>query len=126
MEEQHLIKTECVYEAVQKMVKEMKEQVARTQNIQYIEQLRVAEIYNVVANNLAVACRKKYGKIDNCQAPPDVKNQEITMDTFIMLSQLKQDGLISEEYFEGLFEGLIKMKPELESQVRADKEKGLL
>ena len=123
---EQLIKTECVYEAIQKMVKEMKEQVAKSQNIQYIEQIRVAEIYNVVANNLSAACKKQYEKMDNCKAPLDIKNQEITMDTFIMLSQLKQDGLISEEYFNGLFEGLVKMKPELESQVRADKEKGLL
>jgi len=126
MERQQLIKTECVFEAVQKMINEMKEQVAKTQNIQYPEQIRVAEIYNVVARNLAVACKKQYGKIDNCKAPADVKNDEITMDTFIMLTQLKQDGLISEEYFEDLFEGLIKMKPELESQVRSDREKGLL
>src|SRR3989338_2723814 len=120
------IKEQCVYESVHKMVSEMKEEVAKSQNIQYLEQIRVAEIYNVVASNLAVACRKQYGKIDSCKAPEDVKNQEITMDTFIMLSQLKQDGLISEEYFNDLFEGLVKMKPELESQVRADKEKGLL
>lgn len=121
-----MIKAECVYEAIQKMMADMKEQVARTQNIKYPEQIRVAEIYNVVANNLAVACRTRYGKIDNCKALADVKNSEITMDTFIMLTQLKQDGLISEEYFNNLFEGLIKMKPELEPQVRADKEKGLL
>jgi Asp-tRNA(Asn)/Glu-tRNA(Gln) amidotransferase A subunit family amidase len=124
--EEHLIKAECVYEAVQKMIADMKEQVAKTQNIKYPEQLRVAEIYNVVANNLAVACRTRYGKIDSCKAPEDVKNSEITMDTFIMLTQLKQDGLISEEYFNALFEGLVKMKPELEPQVRADREKGLL
>ena len=126
MEDQHLIKTECVFQAVQKMIEEMKQQVIKAQNIQYPEQVRVADIYNVVANNLAVACRKKYGKIDNCKAPEDVKNVEITMDTFILLSQLKQDGLISEEYYEDLFESLVKMKPELESRVRADKEKGLV
>jgi hypothetical protein len=48
------------------------------------------------------------------------------MDTFILLSRLKEDGYISEEYADKLFEGLIKMKPGLEAQVRQDKGRGLL
>jgi argininosuccinate lyase len=48
------------------------------------------------------------------------------MDAFILLKQLKDDGLISEEYYEKLFEGLIKIKPELEAQIREDRAKGLI
>jgi hypothetical protein len=39
---------------------------------------------------------------------------------------MKEDGYISEEYAEKLFESLIKMKPEIEEKVREDRAKGLI
>jgi len=118
---------ECVYKAVQDMVKRMKEEVARTQNVQYSEQIVVAEIYNVTANNLAEACRVFHkGKKENCSAPDKLKKAEITLDTFILLKQLREDKAISEEYAEQLFETLLKINPAIKEQVEKDRSIGLI
>jgi hypothetical protein len=118
---------ECAYKAVIDMIEKMKEEIARTQNISYPAQIRVAEIYYVVADTLAEACKIFHGKKqEHCSARETDKKIDVSMDTFILLSRLKEDGFISEEYANKLFEGLIKMKPELESQARQDKEKGLI
>lgn len=116
---------ECIFQAVQEMVGKMKEEIAKTQNISYPEQIAVAEIYNVVARVLGEACHKQLGKIEGCTAEPMRKGDEVTMDAFILLKQMREDNLISEEYYEKIFEGLIKIKPELEEQVRQDRSKGL-
>jgi hypothetical protein len=118
---------ECAYKAIMDMIEKMKEDIAKTQNISYPEQIRVAEIYYVVAHTLSEACRVFHGKKqEHCSAKETDKKIDVSMDTFILLSRLKEDGFISEEYANKLFEGLIKMKPELEAQVRQDREKGLL
>jgi hypothetical protein len=118
---------ECVYKAVQEMIKRMKEEIAKTQNVQYSEQIVVAEIYNIVANNLAEACRVfNKGKKENCTAPDKLKKTEITLDTFILLKQLKEDKMISEEYSEQLFETLLKINPAIKEQVEKDRAVGLI
>jgi hypothetical protein len=79
----------------------------------------------VVANTLSEACR-----IFNNIKPDECLTQEkkfyVNMDTFILLSRLKEDGNLPEKYAEELFESLIKMNPELEQKVREDKAKGLI
>jgi len=118
---------ECVYSAVQNMVKRMKEEIARTQNVQYSEQIVVAEIYNIVSNNLCEACRVfNKGKKENCAAPDKLKKSEVTLDTFILLKQLREDKAISEEYSEQLFESLLKINPAIKEQVEKDKASGLI
>lgn len=117
---------ECVFRAVHEMIEKMKEEIAKTQNITYPEQITVAEIYNVVARVLGEACKKQLGEREGCTAEPMKEGDEVTMDAFILLKQLKEDNLISEEYYEQIFEGLIKMKPEMEEQVRQDRAKGLI
>ena len=118
---------DCVYKAVQEMIKRMKEDIARTQNIQYSEQIVVAEIYNIVSNNLCEACRVfNKGKKENCVASGKLKKSEITLDTFILLKQLKEENAISEQYAEQLFESLLKINPALKEQVERDKASGLI
>jgi len=118
---------ECAYKAVMDMIEKMKEEIVRVQNISYPEQIRVAEIYYVVADTLSEACEVFHGKKqEHCSAKDTDKKIDVSMDTFILLSRLKEDGYISEEYADKLFEGLIKMKPGLEAQVRQDKGRGLL
>jgi len=118
---------ECIYNAIQNMIKRMKEEIARTQNIQYSEQIVVAEIYNIVANNLAEACRVFHnGKKENCTAPGKLKKSEITLDTFILLKQLREDNAISEEYSNQLFETLLKINPAIKEQVEKDRAVGLI
>lgn len=120
-------KNECVFLAVQEMIKRMKEEIARVQNVEYPEQIVVAKIYELTANTLAKACRNHYKKkLENCSVENDIKNFDITMDTFILLKQLKDDNLISEEYADILFDSLLEMKPEIKEQVMRDKERGLL
>lgn len=117
---------ECAFKAVQDTIEKMKEEIAKTQNIKYTEQITVAEIYNVVARIIGEACKRQLGEREGCTAEPMKKTDELTMDTFILLKQLSEDNLISEEYYEQIFEGLIKMKPELEEKVRQDRSKGLI
>jgi hypothetical protein len=118
---------ECAYKAILDMIEKMKEEISKKQNIPYPEQIRVAKIYYVVADTLAEACKIFHGKRqEHCSAKEIDKKFDVSMDTFILLSRLKEDGFISEEYANKLFEGLIKMKPELEAKVRQDREIGLI
>ncbi|MEM5869587.1 MAG: hypothetical protein QXR09_00230 [Candidatus Aenigmatarchaeota archaeon] len=117
---------DCALKAVKETIEKMKEEIARTQQIPYPEQIVVAEIYNVVARVLCEACRKEEMKKENCKPEEMKKRDEVNLDAFILLKQLKDDRLISEEYYEKLFEGLIKIKPELEKQAREDKARGLI
>jgi len=117
---------ECAFKAVQEMVVKMKDEIAKTQNIEYPEQIAVAGIYDIVARVLGEACKRHLGQREGCTAEPMRKEDELTLDSFILLKQLKEENLISEEYYEQLFEGLIKIKPELEEKVRQDRAKGLI
>jgi hypothetical protein len=118
-------RTECIFKSVDEMINKMREEVAKKQSIMHPEQVRVAEIYYLTANTLSEACRRMGNKkLDECVTQE--KNFDVTMDTFILLSRMKEDVIISEKYFEELFESLVKMKPELEKKIREDKEKGLI
>jgi len=118
-------RTECIFKSVESMINKMREEVATKQNIMHPEQIRVAEIYYHTANTLSEACRRMSSKkLDECVNQE--KKFDVSMDTFILLSRMKEDGIISENYFEELFESLVKMKPELERKIREDKEKGLI
>ncbi|MEM5853924.1 MAG: hypothetical protein QXS37_04600 [Candidatus Aenigmatarchaeota archaeon] len=117
---------ECALGAVNEMIRRMKEELIKTQNIAYPEQIVVAEIYNVTARVLCEACKRQSGMKEDCKTEGMKKGDEVNMDAFILLKQLKEDGLISEVYYEKVFEGLLKMKPELEKKVKEDREIGLL
>ena len=118
---------ECVHKAIYDMIELMKHDIAKTQSVAHPEQISVAGIYYVTAENLAHACRNCYGKKqDACTAPDQLQKENVTMDTFILLKQLREDRLISEEYAEDLFQALLKMKPELKETVEADRAKGLI
>lgn len=118
-------RTECIFKSIEDMINKMKEEVAAKQSIAHPEQIRVAEIYYVAANTLAEACRRmNEEKLDSCMTKE--KNFDVSMDTFILLSRMKEDGHVSEKYAEELFEALIKMKPELEEKIREDRAKGLI
>jgi hypothetical protein len=118
-------KKECAYKAVMGMIQKMKEDVAKRQSIAYPEQIEIAKIYYIVANTLAEACKLSHGKkLDHCEAKDG--ETDISYDTFILLKQLKEDGYISEDYANKLFDSLVKMKPELKEIVEKDRKTGLL
>ena len=118
---------ECAFRAVQELIEKMKGEVAERQNITYPEQIVVADIYNVAARTLGEACRAISGKKEGCDYTDEKKGKiEVSIDTFILLKQFKEDNYISEEYYNSLFEGLIKLKPEIEQQARDDRSKGLI
>lgn len=119
-------RVECVFKAVDDMIKKMKDEIVKTQNIAYPEQLRVAEIYNVTASTFAEACRKTF-KIDleNCVEKENHKNSKVSMDTFILLKTMVDDGLINEEYKNKIFEMLLKMNPDLKEKVEKDRGLGI-
>jgi len=109
------------------LINQMTLEVAQRQSIQHIEQIRVAEIYYLTASILAEACRKKFKiELKNCIESKEHKKTEVTMDTFILLNQLRQDDLITESYKEDLFRALVEMKPELKDKVEEDHAKGLI
>lgn len=117
----------CIYKAIENMIEGMKKEVAEKQNIQYPEQLTVAEIYFVVASTLAEACRKKFSvQLKNCVEAEKHKKVEVNMDVFILLKQLKEDGLVAEDLYNDLFAVLVEMKPELKQQVEADQARGII
>ena len=119
--------SECAFRAVQELIERMKQEVVERQNVTYPEQIVVADIYTVTARTLAEACRATFGKKEGCDYTDEKKSKvEVSMDTFILLKQLKEDNLISEEYYNGLFEGLIKLNPEIEKQAREDRSKGII
>lgn len=118
---------ECVCLAVEGMVNAMKEEIAKRQNIAYAEQIVVAKIYDVTAAILAEACRRNFG-VDRqlCELSEKFQAEHLTLDTFILLNQMKEDGIISEEYKQILFDALIKIRPELQKLLEDDKTKGLI
>lgn len=117
---------ECIFKAVKDMIEKMKEEIVKTQNIAYPEQLTVAEIYNITASTLAEACRKNF-KIDleNCVEKENHKDSKVSMDTFILLKTMVDDGLINEEYKNKIFEMLLKINPDLKEKVEKDKALGI-
>jgi hypothetical protein len=118
-------RTECVYNIVIQMINKMTLEVASRQNIQYPEQIRVAQIYYLTASTLAEACRRKFRiELKDCIESKEHKPADVSIDTFILLNQLKQDDEITPEYEEALFQSLTEMKPELKDRVETDRGKG--
>ena len=118
---------ECVYLAVKKMVDKMKEEVAERQSIAYTEQMVVAKIYDITAAVLSEACRRNFGiGRKNCEPSKGFKSKHLTLDTFILLNQLKEDGFITDGYKQAIFDALIKIKPEIEKLIDEDKSRGLI
>jgi len=118
---------ECIFRSVNNMIESMKKEIMSSQNVPYHEQLVVAEIYYITVSTLSEACRKFF-KVDlaNCDENEKHRSPTVTVDTFILLKQLKDDGLVSEAYEKELFDVLIKMSPELEQQVMKDRGSGIL
>lgn len=117
---------ECIYKAIMDMIEKMKEDIVKTQSLVYPEQIKVAEIYYVIAKVLAKACEKAHGKKPKHCIAPNSKKVKVTIDAFIMLKQLREEKLISEEYGEKIFKALLKMNPKLRKKVLEDRAKGLL
>ena len=118
---------ECIYKAIESMIEKMKEEIKKTQNIEYEEQLVVAQIYYVTAAILAEACRRNFRvRHEECEPSSKFEKNKISLDVFIMLNQLQEDGLISEEYKNQLVDALVKIKPSLKSTVEEDRNKGLI
>jgi hypothetical protein len=118
---------ECVFLAVNNLIENMKKEIVSSQNIPYHEQLVVAEIYYITASTLAEACRRFLRvEMKNCEDGEKRREPTATMDTFILLKQLKDDGLLTEAYEKELFDALVKMSPELEQKVMKDRETGIL
>ena len=115
---------ECVLRTVKELIERMKVEIAKTQNVGYPEQIRVAEIYHITARTLCEACKRKFGLREGCK--PEEGKKEVSLDTFILLRQLREDGLISESYYNSLFESLLEMKPELKEKVLEDHKRGLI
>jgi len=119
-------RTECVFKAVKRTIQKMKEDIAKRQKIQYPEQIVVAKIYDIVASQLAVACRESFQiKVEDC-IDNNSSQHPITMDTFLLLKQLADDNLITGEYKNILFNTLVKINPKLKQQTEKDRELGLL
>lgn len=120
-------RTECIFKAVEGMVEKMKEGIVAKQNIQYPEQVVVAGIYDLTASTLAEACRRGFKvRLENCIESEKHKDGKVTVDTFILLKQLKEDGLVAEEYESNLFNSLLEIEPEIKEQVEKDRELGIL
>ena len=120
-------RTECIFKAVQDMIAKMKEEIVQRQNIGYPEQVVVADIYNITASSLAEACRKSFKiSLENCIENEKHKTAAVTMDTFILLKTIFDDGLLNEEYKNKLFDALLELNPDLKEQVEKDKELGIL
>ena len=119
-------RTECVFKAVQEMIEKMKGEIVSKQNIGYPEQIVVADIYNITASTLAEACRVNFKiSLENCVEKEKHKKAEVTMDTFILLKTVNDDGLINEEYKNNLFDALVKINPSLKEQVEKDRDLGI-
>jgi hypothetical protein len=118
---------ECVYLAVQKMIKRMKEDIARVQAIPYPEQIVVAKIYDIVLRLMAEACRRSFD-VDRQDCDPSVGHDtgSANLDMFILLNQLKEDGYITEEYKSELFLALSNLSPQIRELVKSDAARGLL
>jgi len=118
---------ECIFLAVNNLIESMKKEIIGAQNIPYHEQLVVAEIYYITASTLAEACRRFLKvEMENCEEREKRRDPTATVDTFILLKQLKDDGLVTENYEKELFDTLLKMSPEIEQQVMKDRKTGIL
>ena len=118
-------RSECIFKAVEKVIKEMKKEVSVLKKIP-LEEIEIAKIYYVVASTLAEACKKSFKiKPENCL---DVEKYKpfVSLDTFILLSRLKEDELISEDYEKEIFNTLLEMNPEIRKFVENDRKRGLL
>ena len=119
-------RTECIFKAVENMIKKMKEEIIKTQNIAYPEQLTVAEIYNVAASTLAEACRKNFNiPLDNCVEKENHKSVQVSIDTFILLKTMLDDNLITEGYKNQIFDMMLRMNTDLKDKVEKDKALGI-
>lgn len=113
---------ECIYKAIEDMVNKMKEQLAQRQNLPYDEQIVVAKIYDLNAAVLSEACRRKFGiKKKDCEPSSQFKKKNLSMDTFILLNQLKEDGFITEEQKKVIFEALIELNPDIKEIIEKDR-----
>lgn len=65
-------------------------------------------------------------KKENCAAPDKLKKSNVTLDSFILLKQITDEKMISEEYSAQLFETLLKMNPEIKEQVEKDRAPGII
>ena len=120
-------KDECIHKAMQSMVDKMKGDVAERQNIAYNEQIVVAQIYDINAAILAEACRRNLKvKKGNCEPSKQFKLKHLTLDTFILLNQLKEDGFITEEHKQIIFDALVKIKPGIKKLIEEDRTRGLI
>jgi hypothetical protein len=118
---------ECVYLSVQRMIKRMKEDIAKVQALPYPEQIVVAQIYDIVSRLMAEACRRNNGiERRDCEPSVGYSTDSANLDTFILLNQLKEDGYISEEYKNELFGALTNLSPQIKGLVESDAAKGLL
>jgi len=117
---------ECVYEAVEKMIKKMKEKISVETGMKE-DEIVIAKIYQINANILAEACRKSF-KIKNnlCKSLVKERKKNLTLETFILLKELEEEKLISHEYKEKLFNALIKMKPSIKASVEESKKTGMV
>lgn len=113
---------ECVYKAIDGMINKMKEDVAARQSIVYAEQMVVAKIYDVTAAILAEACRRNFEVArKNCEPSKQFKLKHLSLDTFILLNQLKEEELITDGYKQVIFDALIKIKPEIKKLIKEDR-----
>jgi len=108
---------DCAYKAIKDMIENMKNDIAQKANVPK-DQIVVANIYNIVADTLAEACMKAFGKrLGNCICQSSGKNTSVSMDTFILMNTIFEDGMVTEGYKAKIFEQLIKMNPSLKNKV---------
>jgi hypothetical protein len=118
---------ECVYAAFQNMVGKMKADVAERQSIHYNEQIVLAKIYDLSASVLAESCRRRFKiKRADCEPTTEYRKKNLKLDVFILLNQLKEDGHITDEYKQTVFDALIEINPEIEKMVEGGRAKGLI
>lgn len=118
---------ECIHKAMQDMINKMKGDVAERQAIAYNEQIVVAQIYDINAAILAEACRRNFKvKRGDCEPSQKFQQKHLTLDTFILLNQLEEDGYISEEHKQTIFDALVKIKPGIKKLIEGDRAKGLI
>jgi hypothetical protein len=115
-------KEDCIYKAIEDMVNKMKEHIAKTQNIPYDDQIVVAKIYDLNTAVLSEACRRESGVAkDDCDPSRQFKLKNLSMDTFILLNQLKEDGFITEERKNTIFNALLKINPDMKEIIEKDR-----
>ena len=120
-------KDECIHKAMQSMIDKMKGDVAQKQDIAYNEQIVVAQIYDINAAILAEACRRNFKvKKGDCEPSQKFQRKHLTLDTFILLNQLKEDEFITEEHKQIIFDALVKIKPEIKKLIEEDRTRGLI